>query len=335
MNCKKCGFILEKDNAFCPNCGEPNEFFQKEQSVVEPTPVAPVEPVQQPVVEPAPVVPVEPVEQPVVEPAPVAPVEPVEQPVVEPAPVAPVEPVEQPVPGPAPVINTMNTAPVPQKKSNVGFIILVIALGLIIVGLGVFICIKLFGGNNNSSVKNDTPINNSTEPTPVNKQDEDLETVEFKGVTFTLPSDVVTEEVSTGQMFSNITESYVLIFQQILNGDFNTAKSNFSANTTALEAAIPTATYNGILEKTIDNQYYYYADYTYNDDGTKAMIYITKLPNNLILCGVGVYYIDEIDTVFDKMTSIVKSAKTSNNSFVESSDNELKIEFPTDITIKK
>ena len=125
MNCSKCGQILTQNDALCPNCGEPNAFYNANAAnpaasqnidggvapVQEPVPVP--EPVQTPVQEPAPVP--EPVQTPVQEPAPM--LEPVQTPVQEPAPMP--EPVQTPVQEPAPVPEPVQTpvqepAPMPE-----------------------------------------------------------------------------------------------------------------------------------------------------------------------------------------------------------------------------
>ena len=107
MNCSKCGQLLTQNDALCPNCGEPNAFYNVNNATVNPvTPqntegVVTPEPVQAPVQEPVAVP--EPVQAPVQEPVAVPePVQaPVQEPVVVPEPVQ--APVQEPVAVPEPV----------------------------------------------------------------------------------------------------------------------------------------------------------------------------------------------------------------------------------------
>ena len=111
MNCSKCGQLLTQNDALCPNCGEPNAFYNANNATVNPvTPqntegVVTPEPVQVPVQEPVAVP--EPVQVPVQEP--VAVPEPVQAPVQEP--VAVPEPVQAPVQEPV-VVTEPVQAPV-------------------------------------------------------------------------------------------------------------------------------------------------------------------------------------------------------------------------------
>ena len=149
MFCKNCGKELTSNDKFCDSCGTANEGYVE-------TPSAPVEDdtfmqtqpfsidvVAQKVEEnngAAATPDVAPAEAPVIE-------TPASEPTIE-APVASV--IEQPVVPTAPV---MESAPVEtKKKSNVGFIILVIVLGLVILGLGAFILFKVLKNDSNKPV---------------------------------------------------------------------------------------------------------------------------------------------------------------------------------------
>ena len=132
MNCKNCGNVISGEDKFCPNCGQAVEVStepvkeEKTAPVVE-TPAPVTEPVQQ-------------------------------------APVTPVAETPAPAAAPTPAINDQvigvyqTTDP---KKSNGAFIIIVIVLALIIVGLGVFIGIKLLGNNESGNTSSNTNTNDS------------------------------------------------------------------------------------------------------------------------------------------------------------------------------
>ena len=134
MNCKNCGFPLN-GNQTCPSCGTVNEInnttteqvVQPNQST-EPLPMNQAAPIVSSTAEA--VQNVEPVQ-------PVTPT--VESPVVNnvgPTPVAPVAPEI------TPIQSNPNINYEPPKKKNTGLIVVLIILGLIVIGVGIFIAIK-------------------------------------------------------------------------------------------------------------------------------------------------------------------------------------------------
>ena len=120
MNCKNCGSPITEFDKFCQNCGTPTELNKVEQEVSTPSEEV------------------------------VAAAEPVAEEVNQSASIEPVQGVQTPAPTPVEPASTtgetQNPVPAePKKKSNVGFILIVIFLGLVILGVGAFILFRMFG----------------------------------------------------------------------------------------------------------------------------------------------------------------------------------------------
>lgn len=116
MNCKNCGSPITEFDKFCQNCGTPTELKTEEKEVSTPSEevVAAAEPVAEEVNQSASIEPVQGVQT----------------------------PAPSPVAKPAEPIGEVQTPVEPKKKSNVGFILIVIFLGLVILGVGVFILLE-------------------------------------------------------------------------------------------------------------------------------------------------------------------------------------------------
>jgi len=205
MYCKNCGFPLN-GNQTCPSCGATNESTVEQ--TVEPvaTPVAPVQNVEQ--AAPAVTTTAEVVQN-------VEPVQPETQVQTPPVNAPEVTPIQQ--------INEVPVQPsVPEpKKSNTGLIVLIIVLGLAVIGLGIFIAIKVLGPNNpgpdtNTIDNTKEPIvDNTKEPIDDNTKTPDVELKTVGDSTYgyiDVPSDWYEFHDVTLSNFDGIQYSYANVY---------------------------------------------------------------------------------------------------------------------------
>ncbi|MBR2604017.1 MAG: zinc-ribbon domain-containing protein [Bacilli bacterium] len=330
MFCKNCGNELNNNDKFCKNCGSTNDQYVETPVVEEPTdntfmntqPFS-IDEVAQKVEEnkeaemSTPVV-----ETPTVE-------EPVAATSVEPAVEVPTEPV---VEAPAPTISSTPIEPVintPQKKSNVGFIIILITLIVIILGLGGFIGYKLFSGktdtptvtpsnnnqNNNNQNNNQNNNNNNTQ------KDETYSTV---GYTFTIPTGYskideggsirVGDSKFQFRVMTTITQYTYANYKSDLEASANEIKKVWGADG---------ASYISSSEQTYNGKNFLIFSFVYQ--GTYNDAILTELPDGTLLCVVA-YYNDLSSKTegYNNLAKFVKSAvKDTNSSF----SGDSKVEF--------
>ncbi len=333
MFCKNCGKELNPLDKFCNNCGTPiestdsvetapiNELPVEEAQVsVEPTVEVPAEPTftevpVEPVVTETPVepvvteTPVEPVitevpSEPTITDTPVEPVV-TETPAVEPAPVTdiPAAPV-------SPVIN--NTAPV-QKKSNAGFIVIIIILALIILGVGGFIAYKVL------IPKKDTPstpaVNTpSTPTTPTPVTTEDTTKYSANGYVFTIPSgfEVYKED---GDEFIRGKKSYFTAVVVDNQFTYEQNKQEFeSIDTSVMNEWNSFGFYLvGNKEITYEGKKFYYVQFYNTNNNLYSEIILTELSDGKAFACVLYYQTnDGLKEGYDGILSFVNSAKKDN-----------------------
>ena len=308
--------------------------------IVEPTPVTPVvetpvvtepiapaaepAPAVEPAIEPVPATPV--VETPVVtEPiAPAAESAPAVEPAIEPAPATPV--VETPVvtepiapaaePAPAveqvaanqtaPVEPAQSVAPANTKSGNKAlFIVGVVVLSLIIVGLIVFIIIKLTSSSSTPQVSGGTPT-----PETTAQQVSNSNTQTIGGYTFTIPNGYTSE----------IKEEYLMVVDNAKTMGFIIAPIEYDYDqlTTQVDELKKVFEEDGSTVTKMDKKTYgdiehllFYIDLV---DGQEELITICKIDDfavakTEILVNAGTSYDDAIEKV---LNGIIKSAGSSN-----------------------
>ena len=331
MNCKKCGNALLNTDQFCTNCGEPNESFnvslEPAAPVVPEVPVTPVEPAA-PVVPEVPVTPVEPA-APVVPEVPVTPVEPsapvvpevpdtpVEPaaPVVPEVPVTPVEPAPIPMQTPANPINQTTTTPVApaapvtqsKPKKNMLFIIVIIIMTLVIIGLGVFIAIKLL----NNTDTQDNPRNaQQVEPKPTEVSTAN-ETINFGGLTFTIPSGLEKKTLDGYNVLVDKTNGFMFfldglsneVSESIIKSQYPSVESKYRDNITSQGG-----TYIGASEYVLNGRTYfgisYYVKNMYSD------IVYTEITDDYLFMGEIIYASSSKDVAYKALNEFLNSAES-------------------------
>ena len=294
---------------------------------VAPAPVeaAPVEAAPAPVAEPAPVAPA-PVE---VAPAPVevtpaAPVEAAPAPAAEPAPapVAPVQPavqvtpavqVQPPVANPVPVGGVPVVAPPPApKKSNVGFIVIVIVLLLAIVGL-----VVAFVLNQNKDDKKekgsgttvtDKPNNPGEEPvTPVAEGN----TIEVEGYKIGYPSnyEVMTED---GNKYLVDRPSQIAMIPMVINCPYSDAVTQLPDIVAAFEQ-------NGLIVEDSGTDSVSGKDWIFiKGHTTESNVYVIISQIGTLEVFEGIVYsygTKDYKAVMNEFSSFIANAKKENASF--------------------
>lgn len=283
MNCKKCGYILTNDKKFCPSCGEPNEFYNGE--VITNTNSVDTITTSQP----APTV---------------------QQKTV----ISPITPMNEQIASPIP------SAP---KKKNIGLIILIISLVLIIVGLGTFIIIKVFGGNNGGTGE---VINNDNNDQPSQKEVVKADTVSISGYKFTVP---------TG--FTKISNNNI---NYIGNNDFYFSEKSITItnkytyeelvkNKYELASQYANAigeTYGAVLVDTYGGKEFLIISFNYTDSSTNIIynydIAFTDFNGKVFKVETD-YIPNYMSKGYSLLAKFVDSGSTSSSSFVEGDEPDI------------
>ena len=276
MNCKKCGNILASTDQFCPSCGEPNESFNG--GVTQTVPEAPS--------------------------APVAPA----------APETPIEPSPVPMQTAANPLNQTPIAPMPtaapaapaKPKKNVLFIIAIIIMSLVIVGLGVFIAIKLLGGK--APEPNQDVQNINTKPTEVVNTNE---TITFGGLTFTIPTGLEKKTLDGETALVDSTNGYMIFLEGLTDeeslADVKTQYPSYEEKYKQ-EITAQGGTYIGASEYTLTGRKYfgvsYYIKNVYSD------IVFTEITDNYLFVGSIVYKTSSKDVAYKSLNELLNSAKS-------------------------
>lgn len=326
MFCKNCGNELNGSQKFCNNCGTLNDQYVEAptEPTVEETPSEntfmntqpfSIEEVAQKVEEnkmeeSAPKAPIMPE-------ATVTPVETVpvaDTPTEEPKPAAPETPnysVPEATISSEPVTSMVPEAP--KKKSNTGFIVIVIVLIALILGIGGFILFKVLGNKtdtptvtpstpntNNNSNNNNTNNNNTNNNTST-------ASYKYNGYKFDVPSGLTILE-QDGKEYVVLTGKYQyrgLYLNTTSNYDYY--KTNIDQVTNTLKSQMSGGTYLSTSEQTFDGKDFlvvsFYYGTLYNDFA------FTSLPDGNLI-EFGVYYENAAEKT-DAYKSLAKMIKTA------------------------
>ena len=307
MFCKNCGKELNPTDKFCNNCGTLIETESVDNAPINELPKEEV-PVEEPIVTETPVV-----EKPTVAPVeePVAPVEPTVSAPASDIPEAPV----------APVINAPIT-PAPKKSSNIGFIIIIIVLGLIIVGVGIFLGIKLLGGKKTDTPVVETPSTPTSEPTTPTTTDTSSK-ITINGFTFTVPTGC-TKTTVEGLEAIDCGKYYFTNMDVYTTANYDYFKTNL---TTMLPQSIASWTNLGFSyiesgETTVSGKKYLYIQYYHNQYGVYGDVVLTANPNGSVF-KANLYYPDE-DTAtkgYNTISTFTSSCTDRTSNFSDTEEN--------------
>lgn len=192
---------------------------------------------------------------------------------------------------------------VPNNKSNKTlFIVLIAILGVIILGLVIFIVVKV--ASKNSVAKNTTTTGYINTTTGVEKVSNGNE-FNVSGYTFTVPSGMKKMEKGTYTIVYN--NSTAIAFTAVLNCDYSYVANNKSQIEEELKSRASSV--KSSEEKSIDGRKYLVYNITYN--GEESMYYVAELKSNLIVEGQVAVNNTTYDDALGKLNEILNTVKSS------------------------
>lgn len=192
---------------------------------------------------------------------------------------------------------------VPNNKSNKTlFIVLIAILGVIILGLVIFIVVKV--ASKNSVVKNTTTTTGYINTTGAEKVSNGNE-FNVSGYTFTVPSGMKKMEKGTYTIVYN--NSAAIAFTAVLNCDYSYVANNKSQIEEELKSRASSV--KSSEEKSIDGRKYLVYNITYN--GEESMYYVAELKTNLIVEGQVAVNNATYDDALGKLNEILNTVKSS------------------------
>lgn len=192
---------------------------------------------------------------------------------------------------------------VPNNKSNKTlFIVLIAILGVIILGLVIFIVVKV--ASKNSVVKNTTTTTGYINTTGAEKVSNSNE-FNVSGYTFTVPSGMKKMEKGTYTIVYN--NSAAIAFTAVLNCDYSYVANNKSQIEEELKSRASSV--KSSEEKSIDGRKYLVYNITYN--GEESMYYVAELKSNLIVEGQVAVNNTTYDDALGKLNEILNTVKSS------------------------
>lgn len=192
---------------------------------------------------------------------------------------------------------------VPNNKSNKTlFIVLIAILGVIILGLVIFIVVKV--ASKNSVAKNTTTTGYINTTTGVEKVSNGNE-FNVSGYTFTVPSGMKKMEKGTYTIVYD--NSSAIAFTAVLNCDYSYVANNKSQIEEELKSRASSV--KSSEEKSIDGRKYLVYNITYN--GEESMYYVAELKTNLIVEGQVAVNNTTYDDALGKLNEILNTVKSS------------------------
>ena len=192
---------------------------------------------------------------------------------------------------------------VPNNKSNKTlFIVLIAILGVIILGLVIFIVVKV--ASKNSVAKNTTTTGYINTTTGVEKVSNGNE-FNVSGYTFTVPSGMKKMEKGTYTIVYN--NSAAIALTAVLNCDYSYVANNKSQIEEELKSRASSV--KSSEEKSIDGRKYLVYNITYN--GEESMYYVAELKSNLIVEGQVAVNNTTYDDALGKLNEILNTVKSS------------------------
>lgn len=192
---------------------------------------------------------------------------------------------------------------VPNNKPNKTlFIVLIAILGVIILGLVIFIVVKV--ASKNSVVKNTTTTTGYINTTGAEKVSNSNE-FNVSGYTFTVPSGMKKMEKGTYTIVYN--NSAAIAFTAVLNCDYSYVANNKSQIEEELKSRASSV--KSSEEKSIDGRKYLVYNITYNEE--ESMYYVAELKSNLIVEGQVAVNNTTYDDALGKLNEILNTVKSS------------------------
>jgi hypothetical protein len=332
MFCKNCGNGITNNDKFCNNCGTLNDQYVEgtipstepnvstENTFMNEQPFT-IEEVAQKVEEKK--------EEPVVVETPVEPT--MEAPVEAPKPTAEAPSYTAPTPVITPAAETVTTTSAPAKKSNTGFIIILIALIVIILGIAGFIGFKMFGGSNDTPVKpnnnsnnnsnnnnNNNSNNNNSNNNNSNNNNSSSSTFTVDGYKYTVPSGFILDSASPNQPRiingTTVATSTIAIgaFRYTTSYTYDQFKNQLEAFANSSQSSWESTGYDKFVEMgeaTISGKKILYVQRYNTSDAMYADVFVTELPDKTLLIGE-FYYLSEkdADPGYNAIASLAKTA---------------------------
>lgn len=218
----------------------------------------------------------------------------------------------------------------PKEKNNKLFIILLIVLGVIIIGIGIFITVKLLGnsGSDNTNTKNTT----KEETTNTENNNTEIETteeqIEIDGYTFNIPSKFSVGSDQDNNVIIGTNDFYFSISRVVTGDKYEDIKTQLPNIATTLineyENANAGITYVDSGEYTYSNKKFLIVSFSNGEQYLERVI--TELQDGSLFCTYVYYYSKDTAKIgYEYLTKFVNSGLSkTGSSFSSGTDNKRK-----------